>query len=252
MNATDKAAELLRLHTDPDLLVLVNAWDVASARVVADLPGCKALATASAAIAASFGYPDEEHIPLDLVLDMTARIVDATNLPVSADLEAGYGDVATTIARTVAAGVVGANLEDQMRPLPEAIGAVLTAVSSAEHEGVPLVLNARTDAFLFVEDRSPAELVADAIARARAFLDAGAGCVFVPGRPDAPTITQLVGAFGHGRLSVLGLPGTPPLGELAALGVARVSYGPYPQRLVLKALASHATKLRSGRGLPEF
>ena len=134
MNATHKAAELLRLHTDPELLVLVlvNVWEVASARVVAAQPGCKALATASAAIAASFGYLDGEHIPLDLVLDMTARIVEATDLPVTADLEAGYGDVATTFTRAVAAGVVGANLEDRMRPLPEAVAAVITAVKAAE------------------------------------------------------------------------------------------------------------------------
>lgn len=98
MNSSDKAAELLRLHTDPELLVLVNVWDVASARIVAAQPGCSALATASAAIATCFGYPDGEHIPLDLVLDMTARIVEATDRPVSADLEAGYGDVATTVA----------------------------------------------------------------------------------------------------------------------------------------------------------
>lgn len=103
---------------------------MASARVVAGQPGCKALATASAAIAASFGHPDGEHIPLDLVLDMTARIVQATDLPVSADLEAGYGDVAATITRALAAGVVGANLEDQMRPLPEAVGAVQAAVNA--------------------------------------------------------------------------------------------------------------------------
>jgi len=249
MKATDKAVELLRLHADAELLVLVNVWDVASARVVAGQPGCKAIATASAAIAASFGYPDGERIPLDLVLDMTARIVAATDLPVSADLEAGYGDVATTIARTIAAGVVGANLEDQMRPLPEAVAAVQAAVNAAEREGVPLVLNARTDAFLLAGTREPAEVVADAIARGRAFLDAGASCVFVPGRLDAPTITDLVDAFGHAKLSVLGLPGTPPPGELAALGVARVSYGPYPQRLALDALAGHAAALLSGRGL---
>ncbi|MHB8294324.1 MAG: isocitrate lyase/PEP mutase family protein [Acidimicrobiales bacterium] len=249
MNATDKAAELLRLHTDPELLVLVNVWDVASARVVAGQPGCKALATASAAIAASFGYPDGERIPFDLVLDMTARIVAATDLPVSADLEAGYGDVATTMARAIATGVVGANLEDQMRPLPEAVAAVQAAVNAAERAGVPLVLNARTDAFLLAGTRGPAEVLADAIARGRAFLDAGASCVFVPGRLDAATITELVDAFGHAKLSVLGLPGTPPPGELAALGVARVSYGPYPQRLALDALAGHAAALLSGRGL---
>ncbi|MDA8060968.1 MAG: isocitrate lyase/phosphoenolpyruvate mutase family protein [Actinomycetota bacterium] len=250
MNTTDKAAELLRLHTDPELLVLVNVWDVASARVVADLPGCKAIATASAAIAACYGYEDGERIPLDLALDMTARIVDATDLPVSADLEAGYGDVATTIARAISVGVVGANLEDQMRPLPVAVAAVETAVHAAEREGVPLVLNARTDAFLLGATRSPVDVLADAIARARAYLDVGASCVFVPGVLDALTIAELVGALGHGKLSILGLPGTPPPEELAALGVARVSYGPYPQRLALGALAGYAGELLSDRGSP--
>ncbi|MHB8296792.1 MAG: isocitrate lyase/PEP mutase family protein [Acidimicrobiales bacterium] len=251
MTATDKAAELLRLHTDAELLVLVNVWDVAAARAVASQPGCNALATASAAIAASFGYPDGEHIPLDLVLDMTARIVAATDLPVSADLEAGYGNVATTITRAIAAGVVGANLEDQMRPLPEAAAAVQTAVRTAEREGVPLVLNARTDAFLLGANREPADVLADAIARGRAFLNAGVSCVFVPGQLDAPTISELVGAFGHGKLSLLGVPGSPFPGELAALSVARVSYGPYPRRLSLDALADHAAALLSGRCLPD-
>lgn len=251
MTATDKAAELRRLHTDAELLVLVNVWDVPSACTVAAQPGCQALATASAAIAASFGYPDGEHIPLDLVLDMTARIVAATDLPVSADLEAGYGDVATTIARAIAIGVVGANLEAQMRPLPQAAAAVQAAIKTADREGVPLVLNARTDAFLVGDHSEPAQVLADAIARGRAFLDAGASCVFVPGRLDAPTISELVDAFGPGKLSVLGVPGSPTPVELAALGVARVSYGPYPQRLALDALAGHAAALLSGSGLPD-
>jgi 2-methylisocitrate lyase-like PEP mutase family enzyme len=251
MSATDKAAELLRLHTDPELLVLVNVWDVASARVVAAQPGCKALATASAAIAASFGYLDGEHIPLDRVLDMTARIVEATDLPVTADLEAGYRDVAATVTRSIAAGVVGANLEDQMRPLLEALAAVVAAMHAAEREGVSFVLNARTDTYLLGGTREPAEILAETIARGRAYLDAGASCVFVPGGLDAPTITELGVAFGPGKLSVLGLPGTPPPGELAALGVARVSYGPYPHQLALDALAAHAASLLSGRGLPD-
>lgn len=182
---------------------------------------------------------------------MTARIVATTDLPVSADLEAGYGDVATTIARAITAGVVGANLEDQMRPLPEAAAAVRAAVRAAESEGVPLVLNARTDAFLASDNREPAQVLADAIARGRAFLDAGASCVFVPGRLDAPTISELADAFGPGKLSVLGMPGSFPLVELAAIGVARVSYGPYPQRLALDALAGHAAALMSGHLLPD-
>lgn len=250
MTLPEKAAALLRLHTAPELLILVNVWDVASARTVAAQPGCRAIATASAAIAATFGYPDGEHIPVDLVLDMTARIAAAVDLPVTADLEAGYGDVATTIRRAIGAGVVGANLEDRMRPLPEAVAAVRTVVKAAEREGVPLVLNARTDAYVLARDRDRAAVLTDAIERGRAFLDVGASCVFVPGRLDADTIGALVDGLGQRTVSILGLPGTPPPSALAALGVARVSYGPFPQRLLLAGLARTATALLSGGSLP--
>lgn len=250
MTQQEKAAELLRLHTDPELLVLVNVWDVASARTVAGQPGCRAVATASAAIAAAFGYRDGEHIPASLMLDMIARITSAVDLPVTADLEAGYGDVATTVRRAIGAGVVGGNLEDRMQPLPEAVAAVRTAVATAEGEGVPFVLNARTDAYLLAGERDRAEVLTDALERGRAFLDAGAGCVFVPGRLDADTIAALVDGLGQRMLSILGAPGTPSPPELAALGVARVSYGPYPQRLLLAALGDTATALLSGASLP--
>ncbi len=250
MTPPEKAAELLRLHAAPELLVLVNVWDVASARTVAAQPGCQAIATASHSIAATFGYPDGERIPADLMLDMVARIAAAVDLPVTADLEAGYGDVATTIHRAIAVGVVGANLEDQMCPLPAAVAAVRAAVKAAEQEGVSFVLNARTDAYLLAGDRDRAEILADALERGKAFLDAGASCVFVPGRLDADTIGALVDGLGQRTVSILGLPGTPPPSELAALGVARVSYGPIPQRLVLAELARTATTLLSGGALP--
>src|SRR5437899_1231946 len=118
MTPADRAAELRRLHDDPELLVLVNVWDVSSARVVAGLPGCRAIATASHAIADAHGYPDGEQIPLDLMIAAIARIAAAVDLPVSADLEAGYADVETTVRRAIGAGAVGRNPEDQMRPLP--------------------------------------------------------------------------------------------------------------------------------------
>lgn len=249
MTTHDRAAELLRLHADPELLVLVNVWDVASARTVAGQPGCRAIATASHSIAATFGYPDGERIPVDLMLDMVARIAAAVDLPVTADLEAGYGDVAATVRRAIAAGVVGANLEDQMRPIGEATAAVQAAVRAAEQEGVGFVLNARTDTFLLAEDRHPAEVLADAIERGRAFLDVGASCVFVPGLLDAGTIRGLVEGIGQRKVSVLGVTGTPKQSELARLGVARVSYGPYPQRITLETLAETATSLLAGGGL---
>ena len=148
MTTAEKAAELLRLHTDPELLVVVNVWDAISATVLADVPGTRALATASHSIAATLGYPDGERIPRDLMIDMVGRIAAAVDLPVSADLEAGYGDAGETVRRAIGVGIVGANLEDQMKPLPDAVPAVAAVAAAGEAEGVPFVLNARTDAFL--------------------------------------------------------------------------------------------------------
>lgn len=251
-NLAGKAAELRRLHTDPELLVLVNVWDVASAKVVAGLPGCRALATASHSIAASFGYPDGEQIPVKLMIEAVGRIAAAVSLPVTADLEAGYGDVGETIRKAIGVGVVGANIEDEMRPLDEAVAAVRAAVRAGEAEGVPLVLNARTDAYLLDGGRNPAELLADAIERGRAFLDAGADCVFVPGRLGAEVVRQLVDEIGERKVSILGLPGTPEPRELAELGVARVSFGPWSQRVAMTSLADVGTELLAGAGLPTW
>ena len=114
-----RARTLLDLHTAPEILVLANVWDVASARVVAATDGVRAVATASHAVAASFGYDDGEQIPLDLHLDMVGRIAAAVELPVSMDMEAGYGDPGETMRRAIAAGAVGGNLEDGTKPLDE-------------------------------------------------------------------------------------------------------------------------------------
>ena len=178
----NKAAELLRLHQDPTLLTVVNVWDSITAKVVADTPGTAALATASHSIAASLGYPDGENIPVDLMIEAVGRIVEATTLPVSADLEGGYGDPAGTVRKAIGVGVVGANIEDQMRPLDEAAANVQAIMDAAISEGVPdFVLNARTDAFVLGRDRDQAEVLADAVERGKAYLDAGAPVVFVPG-----------------------------------------------------------------------
>ena len=251
MTSADKAADLLRLHTDPELLVVVNVWDVVSATVVADVPGTKALATASHSIAATLGYADGENIPLDLMIDMVGRIAAAVDLPVSADLEAGYGDPGETARRAIGAGIVGANLEDQMKPLPEAVAAVAAVVEAGEAEGVPFVLNARTDAFVKAGDRDRSEVVADAVERGRAFLDAGAACVFVPGLLDEPTVTALVEGIGERRVSVINVPGSLPQARLAELGVARVSFGPWTQRATLTHLADLAADLYAGGALPD-
>lgn len=246
-----KASELLRLHTEPDLLVVVNVWDVVSATVVAAQPGCRAVATASHSIAATMGYPDDEHIPVDLMIDMVGRIAAAVDLPVTADLEAGYGDPGETVRRAIGVGVVGANLEDRMAPLADSVAAVGAAVRAGEAEGVPFVLNARTDAFLRAGDRPPADVLADAIERGRAFLEAGAACVFVPGLLDEPTVRALVEGIGERRLSVINVPGSLPQARLAELGVARVSFGPFIQRATLTGLADLATALLAGGALPD-
>lgn len=247
----DKATELLALHTGPELLVVVNVWDVASATVVASAPGCRALATASHAIAATFGYPDGERISRDLMLDMCGRIAAAVDLPVTADLEAGYGDPAETTRRAVAAGIAGANLEDAMAPLADSVAAVEAVVRAAAEAGVPFVLNARTDAFLQAGDRNRDQVLADAIERGRAYLDAGAACVFVPGLVDELTVRRLVEGIGARRVSLLATPGTPPLSVLAGLGVARVSFGPWSQRVAMTALADTAADLLAGGSLPD-
>jgi 2-methylisocitrate lyase-like PEP mutase family enzyme len=247
----EKAAHLLRLHTDPDLLIVVNVWDVVSATVVAGVPGTKAIATASHSIAATFGYPDQEIIPRDLMIDMCGRIAAAVDLPVSADLEAGYGDAGETVRRAIGVGVVGANLEDQMRPLPDAVAAVRAAVAAGEAEGTPFVLNARTDAFLMAGERDPKEVLADAVERGRAFLDEGAACVFVPGQLDEPTVTALVEGIGERRVSMIAVPGSPSSARLAELGVARISYGPFSQWATLAHLADLATDLYAGASLPQ-
>ncbi|HEX6148575.1 isocitrate lyase/PEP mutase family protein [Nocardioides sp.] len=245
------ATDFLRLHRDPTLLTVVNVWDVISAKVVAQTPGTRALATASHGIAATLGYPDGENISADEMLDMCGRIAAAVDLPVTADLEGGYGDAPETIRRAIGLGIVGANIEDQMKPLPEATRQVEQIVAVAAEEGVPdFVLNARTDAFVRAGDRDPGAVLADAVERGRAYLDAGAPLVFVPGRLDEAQVSTLVDAFGPQRLTLIGVPGSLPPKALEELGVARVSYGPNPQRVALTALQELVESVHAGGGLP--
>lgn len=252
MDISSKATRLRDLHTAPELLRVVNVWDAISTRVIADLPETRALATASHSIAATLGYEDGEKIPLDLHLDMIGRIVVAAgDLPVSADLEAGYGDAGETTRRAIGSGVVGANLEDQVRPLDEAVAAVTASVRAAESEGVPFALNARTDVFLKAGDRSADDVLADAIERGRAYLDAGATCFFVPGKLDEASVESLVGELGSQRISVIGVPGSLSPARFEELGVARISYGPWTQRVALTAFERTAQDLYRGGALPE-
>ncbi|WP_100813082.1 isocitrate lyase/PEP mutase family protein [Microbacterium lacus] len=249
-NQVEKAQSLEQLHTAPEILRVVNVWDVVSARAVAALPETKALATAGHSIAATFGYEDGENIPLDVMLDMVGRIVAATDLPVSSDLDAGYGNAGETTRRAIGVGVVGANVEDRLRPLDESVANVRAIIAAGESEGVPFVLNARTDAFVRAGDRPREASIADAIERGRAYLDAGASLVFVPGILDAETTRELVAGLGTGKLSVIGLPGSLSAAEYEALGVARISYGPMTQRVALTALQDVAIDLYADGLIP--
>jgi 2-methylisocitrate lyase-like PEP mutase family enzyme len=241
----EKASRLLRLHRESPLLTVVNVYDVISAKVVAETPGTRALATASHGIAATLGYEDGENIPVDEMIDMVGRIVKVTDLPVTADLEGGYGDAAETIRKAIGVGAVGANIEDQMKPLGEAVAQVEAILKAAEAEGVPdFVLNARTDALLKGED------LAEAITRATAYAQAGAPLVFVPGRLDEDAVKALVAAVGENVLTVIGSPGSVPLGRLEELGLGRVSYGPMPQRVALTALQELVEEIGRGGGVP--
>ncbi|GAA4757191.1 isocitrate lyase/phosphoenolpyruvate mutase family protein [Modestobacter marinus] len=247
-----RARTLLDLHTAPDVLVLPNVWDVVSAQVVAGTDGVRALATASHGIASTFGYEDGENIPLDLHLDMVRRIVAAVDLPVSMDLEAGYGDAGETARRAIEVGVVGGNLEDQMKPLDDAVAAVEAVLRAGRDAGIDFVLNARTDAFVRAgADADRDQLVAEAVRRGTAFLEAGAPVVFVPGLVAREEIEAVVEGLGRGKLTLISVPGASlPARELQELGVSRVSTGPFTQRVALTALQDAALEIVAGGTLP--
>lgn len=249
-NTADKAAELLRLHRAPEVLQLANVWDAVSAKVMAGLPGTTALATASHSIAASHGYPDGEHIPAATMIEAIGLIAAATGLPVTADLERGYGNPGETVRRAVGVGIVGANIEDQMLPLAQSVARMKSAADAGFAEGIDFVLNARTDAYLRGADRDPRELLEAAVERARAYLEVGAACIFVPGRLDEAAVNGLVAGIGRGLVSVMGVPGSLSPTRLQELGVARISYGPWMQRVALTAMADAAAALMDNGALP--
>ena len=242
MNDQKRKAETLRaLHNSGAPLVFINVWDVASARIVESL-GCKALATSSAAIANMLGYADGQRISRDEMLEIVARICTAVSVPVTADMEAGYGstpDAMIDSARAlIDSGAVGLNLEDvengQFVPL-ERHGEKIRAIrSTGESAGVPLVINARTDIYLqpgCKESNDYDEMVR----RARAYRASGADCIFVPGLVDPALIRQLL-RDSPGPVNILATPKAPPLRELIAMGVRRISVGSGSFRGVMATL----------------
>jgi len=248
----EKARQLLALHHGPRILLLPNAWDVASARIFEDA-GFPAIATSSAAIANSLGYADGERISRDEMLAVVERIARAVNVPVTADAETGYGekpeDVAKTARVVIAAGAVGMNLEDSPNSGPprlyeislqtEKIRAALEAARSA---GVELALNARTDVYLS-EIGEPATRFEATVARLNAYRDAGAPSLFAPVVKDLETIGRLARAM-RGPLNILATKGTPPAAELERLGVARISVGSGAMRAAMGMLQRVARQLR--------
>jgi 2-methylisocitrate lyase-like PEP mutase family enzyme len=184
------------------------------------------------------------------MIDMVGRIAASVRVPVSADLDDGYGDAGETTRLAIGVGVVGANIEDRLKPFDESVAAVEAIVKAAEAEGVPFALNARTDAFVRAGGRPVQESIADAIQRGRAYIDAGATAVFVPGLLDANVTRQLVEGIGERKVSVIGVPGALAASEYEKIGVARISYGPLPQRVALTALQELAASLYKGGVVP--
>jgi 2-methylisocitrate lyase-like PEP mutase family enzyme len=241
---------LRRLHTHGPMLVLPNAWDAGSARIFIEAK-FPALATTSAGIAFSLGYPDGERISRDEMLAAVARITRRVSVPVTADMEAGYGRtpdaVADTVLGVLEAGAVGMNLEDRigeegLLDFRLAVERVRAARAAADAAGIPLVLNARTDAFEAAEIPRDGRL-AEAIPRGKAFLEAGADSIFVPFVSDRDTIERLVHEI-PGPVNILGTPNAPPLKELAALGVRRVTFGSAPMRATLGLVRRMAREWR--------
>lgn len=244
-----KAAQFRALHIPGKPLVLFNIWDPGSAKAVTTA-GAKAIATGSWSVANANGFTDGEHIPLALVVDNLRRIVDLTSLPVTIDLESGYGgtpqSVAETIGKAIDVGAVGCNLEDsfpgdgKLRETAEQCDRIQAARQIANAANFQFFINARTDVFF----QTPAEchddsMVVQAIERAHAYANAGADGLFVPGLANSGLIARLVRESPL-PLNIMVDDATPSIRVLADHGVARVSYGPRPYVMVMKTLEEAA------------
>ncbi|HYI48936.1 MAG TPA: isocitrate lyase/phosphoenolpyruvate mutase family protein [Allosphingosinicella sp.] len=241
---SEKYRTFAALHVPGDPLILYNAWDAGSARVIAEA-GAKAIATGSASVAQAHGYEDAESLPLALALANAERVVAAVDLPVTIDFEGAYAvapeGVAANMARLAATGAVGCNFEDQVvggeglhaiAVQAERIAAARAAVGAA------FFINARTDIFLQSRDHDAAK-VGTALERAAAYAQAGASGFFAPGLADLALLERLCAASPL-PVNFMAWPGTPPAAEIAATGIARISHGPFPWKLAMRALKEAA------------
>ncbi|MDW5595091.1 isocitrate lyase/phosphoenolpyruvate mutase family protein [Conexibacter stalactiti] len=236
-----RAERFHALHREPTVLALLNAWDAGSARVF-EQAGCMAIGTTSAGIAYALGRPDGERLTRAELVEATARMAAAVDVPLSADAEAGYGatpaDVADTVAELLAAGAVGVNLEDaapeggaRLRDAVDQAERLRAARAAGEEAGLRLFLNARTDVY-WLALGPPEDRFELALSRALDYVEAGADGIFVPGVSDAEEIAALVRALPV-PVNVLASPQTPPLDALERIGVKRLSVGSGPVRAVL-------------------
>lgn len=250
-----RAQRFRALHDRRRVLLLPNAWDAGSARIFAGL-GFDAVATTSAGVAWALGYPDGEGTPLDEVLAVVERIVRVTPLPVTVDFEAGYGDspeaVAANVHRLIETGAVGINLEDgvrheYLRDIDDAARRVAAARQAANEAGVPIVINARVDNWMVGGDEDEDTRVAEALRRARAYLEAGADCIYPIGVSSPELIGRLCAAI-DAPVNVGVRPGLPDMAELGRLGVARVSAATRLATVAFSAAYDAAKRMRdSGR-----
>ena len=247
----EKATQFRGFHQGPPLLVLPNAWDAASARII-EQAGFRAIATTSSGVAAALGYSDGQHMSRELMIDALARITHVVECPVTVDIEAGYGNSIDEVLQTVKAvfmtGAVGINIEDSLKQQEKALVDIAYQVELikalrelARSMDVPFVINARVDVFLLAIGE-PESRFEQTVQRAHAYLHAGADCIYPIGILDRTMIANLVKAI-NGPINILGGPPGPPLPELAQLGVARVSLAGSLMRSVLGHLRAIAQEL---------
>jgi len=255
-----KASRLLELHHGSSPLILINAWDAASAAMIQHC-GFPAIATSSAAVANALGYPDGQKLPWPEMLLMVKRIARNVQVPVTADIEAGFASdlksLEEYIQLIVAAGAVGVNLEDALPghehfgplyPLAEQVERIQTARRAGETQGIHLVINARVDAY-WQSGVSSEDALRNTLERGKAYLQAGADCIFVPGlrNPDhiKTVIDHLRTVHPQGPLNILAGPGVPSIPELTKLDVKRVSYGSGPHRAAMGLLRRIADEAKT-------